>query len=174
MKARVLVIGVALAILAGISVPAPAAAQGDLKLAVVDARRALISSNEGREAEKKLKKMMDRKKKEIEPMEAQLRREEEEFESQKYVLTNRASEERQLELIKQKRDLERHMREAQDDLELEQRKLMQPMVEKVEKALGQLGKEMGFTVILEKSSPGVLYTAETLDITDLLIQRLNK
>jgi hypothetical protein len=29
-------------------------------------------------------------------------------------------------------------------------------------------------VILEKSSPGVLYTAETLDITDLLIQKLNE
>ena len=174
MKARVLAIGVALAILAGISVPVPARAQAELKLAVVDARRALITSNEGRKAEKTLKQMMDKKKKEIEPMEAELRRQEEEFESQKYVLSKVASEDRQLELIKRKRDLERRMREAQDELELEQRRLMQPMLEMVEKALGQVAQEMGFSVILEKSSPGVLYTAETLDITDLLIQRLNK
>ena len=125
-------------------------------------------------AEKKLKALMDAKKKEIEPVEAALKRRQEEFESQKYVISKSAADDRRLELIKEERDLERRMREAQDDLELEQRKLMQPMLKDVEETLSKLGKEMGYTVILEKSSPGVLYTDQTLDITDIVIERMNK
>ncbi len=152
----------------------PASAKDEIRIAVVDGRRALISSNEGRAAEKALKALMERKRKAIGPEEAELKRLEEEFQNQQYVLSPSAAQERKLELIKRQRDLERKMREAQDDLELEQRKLMQPMLEKVEKALKELGKEKGFTVILERSSPGVLYTAENLDITDLVIQKLNE
>ncbi len=154
-------------------VPAPASAQ-EVRIAVVDARRALITSNQGQQAEKQLKTLVDKKKAEIEPLEKELKRKEMEFESQRYVLSASVAEERKLELIKEQRDLERSMREAQDELEIAQRKLMKPMLRKVEEALTQIGKEKSFTVILEKSSPGLLYTAEALDITDLVIQRLNQ
>jgi outer membrane protein len=173
MKVRGFGLELVLGTFAAILAATPASAQ-EVKIAVVDGRRALISSNEGRAAEQQLKTLVDRKKSQIEPMEAELKRQEEEFETQKYVLSSGAAEDRKLELIKRQRDLERRMREAQDELEIEQRKLMQPMLKKVEAALQQIGKEKEFTVILEKSSPGVLYTAETLDITDLLIQKLNE
>ena len=154
--------------------PAPQASAEEVKIAVVDARRALITSKRGRQAEEKLKSMMEEKKAQIEPLEKQLKRREEEFQAQKYVLSPAVAEERKLELIKEHRDLERTMQEAQEELEIEQRKLMQPMLKMVEDALGELGKEKNFAVILEKSSPGVLYISETLDITDLVIQKLNE
>ncbi len=149
------------------------ATAADVKLAVVDQRRALISSNEGRKAEKVLKALMEKKREQIEPLERDLKRKEEEFESQKYVLSRTALEERKLELLKQQRDLERSMREAQDELEIEQRKLMQPILKQVEKALEEIGKDKDFTVILEKASPGVVYAHDSVDITDLVIQKLN-
>ena len=163
-----------LAFVATFLVPASVPAQGEFKVAVVDGRRALISSSQGRAAEKKLKALMDSKKKQIEPLEAKLKRDEEEFASQKYVLNQETTEARQLELLKQRRDLERMMREAQDDLEIEQRKLMQPMLKEVEDVLKKIGKEKGFTMILEKTSPGVLYASDSLDITDIVIQQLNE
>ena len=116
---------------------------------------------------------MEKKREQIEPLERDLKRKEEEFESQKYVLSRSALEERKLELVKQQRDRERSMREAQDDLEIEQRKLMQPILKQVEKALEEIGKDKDFTVILEKASPGVVYAHDSVDITDLVIQKLN-
>jgi outer membrane protein len=174
MRLQAFVMGVVLLVGGLLITPSFAQAQVEIKIAVVDARRALISSKKGMAAEKKLKALMESKKREIEPLEASLKRKQEEFESQKYVISKSAADDRRLELIKEERDLERRMREAQDELELEQRKLMQPMLKAVEETLSKLGKEMNFAVILEKSSPGVLYTDPTLDITDLVIERMNK
>ena len=164
-----IILGSLLAVLVG----TPASAE-EVKIAVLDGRRAVISCKKGQAAEKQLKTLMEKKKQMIEPLEMELKRREEEFESQRYVLSRSAAEDRQLDLVKQRRDLERNMREAQDELEIEQRKLMQPMLKKLDAVLTEIGKEQGFTVILEKSSPGVLYTAEALDITDMVIQKLDE
>lgn len=146
----------------------------DLKVGVVDSRRAMVSSKEGRAADKVMADLFEKKKKKIEPLDEELKRRKEEFDSQRFVLSKEALEERRLDLMKRQRDLERAMSEAQEELEIEQRKLMQPLVKHTDEVLTKLGKEKKFTVILEKSSPGVLYFKDSLDITDLVIQRLDE
>jgi hypothetical protein len=37
-----------------------------------------------------------------------------------------------------------------------------------------VGKTQGFTLILRRGTPGVLYTREALDVTDLIIKRYNQ
>ena len=108
---------------AGLLLAGPAAAAESVRIAVVNQQRALASSNEGRAAEKALKSLMQKKRTELEPLEQELKRQQEEFESQKYVLSRSALEERKLDLLKRQRDLERSMREAEDDLEIENRVL---------------------------------------------------
>ena len=36
------------------------------------------------------------------------------------------------------------------------------------------GKNRGFTIILRRGAPGVLYTREALDITDIIIEKYNQ
>ena len=163
-----LTVGVGLLLLA---YPSQAA---ELKLGIVDSRKAMVSSSEGKAAEKVIGDLVEKKKKQIGPLEQELNRLREEFESQQFVLSREAREERRLELVKRQRDLERDMREAQDELELEQRRLMQPLVKQLNEALQELGKDKGFTMILDKTSPGVLFFSDKLDITDLVIKKLNK
>lgn len=165
---------IAIAIFAGLLLTGPAAAADSVRIAVVNQQRALASSNEGRAAEKALKSLIQKKRTQLEPLEQELKRLQEEFESQKYVLSRSALEERKLDLLKRQRDLERSMREAEDDLEIENRRLMQPLVKRIEQALSEIGKEKDFTVILETKSAAVLYAEESIDITDLVIRKLNK
>ena len=165
---------IAILTFAGLLLAGPAAAAESVRIAVVNQQRALASSNEGRAAEKALKSLMQTKRTELEPLEQELKRQQEEFESQKYVLSRSALEERKLDLLKRQRDLERSMREAEDDLEIENRRLMQPLVKRIEQALSEIGKEKDFTVILETKSTAVLYAEESIDITDLVIKKLNK
>ena len=165
---------IAIAIFAGLLLAGPAAAAESVRIAVVNQQRALASSNEGRAAEKALKSLIQKKRTQLEPLEQELKRLQEEFESQKYVLSRSALEERKLDLLKRQRDLERSMREAEDDLEIENRRLMQPLVKRIEQALSEIGKEKDFTVILETKSAAVLYAEESIDITDLVIRKLNK
>ena len=165
---------IAIAIFAGLLLTGPVAAAESVRIAVVNQQRALASSNEGRAAEKALKSLIQKKRTQLEPLEQELKRLQEEFESQKYVLSRSALEERKLDLLKRQRDLERSMREAEDDLEIENRRLMQPLVKRIEQALSEIGKEKDFTVILETKSAAVLYAEESIDITDLVIRKLNK
>ena len=40
--------------------------------------------------------------------------------------------------------------------------------------VNQMARDKGYDVIMERSSPGVLYYSEQLDITDRLIELLNE
>jgi Skp family chaperone for outer membrane proteins len=47
-------------------------------------------------------------------------------------------------------------------------------VQKLEGIIEELGKSQSFTLIIRRGAPGVLYTREALDVTQLVIDRYNK
>jgi outer membrane protein len=153
--------------------PAFASAE-DLKIAFVDARRCVSGSKQGKAAKDQLDKVSEQKRSELKPREDELKRLTEEFESQRFVLSKDALQEREIDLLKRRRDLERDFQAAQEELEIEQRRVMDPLLRDVRAAVQKVGETKGFTVILERGSPGVLYFEDGLDITDLVIQRLNE
>ena len=57
---------------------------------------------------------------------------------------------------------------------LEQVRLLQPVEKQVIQAIQEIGKEKGFSVILDRGAPGVVYHRDSLDITDLVVKRLNE
>lgn len=159
---------------AGLFVPASALAEDQVRLAIVDVTRALANSKEGKVAEKAITALMEKRRESLRPDEEELRRLSEEYQAQQFVLSKDALRERELDIVKRRNDLERNMAAAREDIEIEERKRMQPLLQRVQKVLKDLGREKGFTVILEKSSPGMLYFEDGLDITDLVTQRLDE
>jgi len=164
---------IALAAAVGILLPSLARAQ-EVKMGFVDSRRAIFSSKAGKAVEDRLTSLMSEKREEFRPRDEKLKKQREEFDAQRFVLSQEALQEKQLELQKMRNDIERDMAAAEEEMEIEQRKLMDPLLRKTLKAVGEVGKDKKFTVILERASPGVLYYAESLDVTDLVIQRLNE
>ena len=152
---------------------AETAAAEDLKIGFVDQRRAVYNSDSGKRAEKTLTSLLEAKKGEIKPREDELKKLLEDFESQKFVLSKDALTEKQIELEKRRRDLERDRTAAEEEMQIEQRKLLAPLVEQFSKAVEEVGKEKGFDIIMDRSSPGILYYQDALDVTDLVIKRLN-
>jgi outer membrane protein len=144
------------------------------KIGFVDLRKAVFSSEEGREAQRQFSKLEEQKLDTLRPRREELQKLEEEYESQKYVLSAEALQERRLEIMKRRRDLERDLREAEDDLQIRQVQLLQPIQKKIAAVVGQVGKENGFTMIVDKSTNGLVYFEESLDVTDLVIQKLNE
>ncbi len=144
------------------------------KIAFVDQRRAILSSTEGREAERVLQELATEKQQEIASQEEELRRLGAELEAQQYVLTAQAIDERRLDLGKKRNDLERKRQEVQEELRLQERKMLAPLVKKFAEALQEIGKKEGLSLILDRSSPGVLYLEDALDITELVVERLNE
>lgn len=159
----------------GTLVLAPATPRAaDLKIAFVDQRQAIVSSTRGRAAEKMLEELAAKKQGELAPQEEELRRLGSELEAQRYVLTSEAIEERRLELVKKRRDLEREVQEAQEELQIEERKVLAPLVKEFSEAVREIGRARELSLILDRSSPGVLYLEDALDITELVVKRLNE
>jgi outer membrane protein len=72
------------------------------------------------------------------------------------------------------RDLERDFQGAKDELAVQNRKLLAPLAKKLEEAVKEIGKSKGFDLVLDRSTPGVIYSTDSLDITELVIKRLNE
>jgi outer membrane protein len=172
MQFRIRRAGLHLGLALSLFVPTLAAA-ADFKLAIVDRERALLSSEKGKEAQKTLSQLQDQKKKTLEPRSTQCKKVQEEAESQKFVLSDDAMQEKAIEFQRCQRDLERDFQAAKDELVVQQQKLIAPLAKKLEEVVTALGKEKEFDLILDRSTPGVLYAPETTDVTDLVIKRLN-
>jgi len=165
--------GLPLGLLLAFSVPALSSA-ADFKLAMVDRQKALISSDKGKEAEKTLSELQDKKKEELEPRSEKCKKIQEDAESQKFVMTDEAIQEKAMEFQRCSRDLERDVQAAKDELVVQQQKLLTPIAKKLEDVVNAIGKEKSFDLILDRSTPGVLYSPDALDVTDLVIKRLNE
>jgi outer membrane protein len=166
---RVAAAGCALAVLAS---PAAALAQ-EVRVAFVDLRKAVFNSREGRNAQEQFAKLEEAKLDQLRPRRDELRRLEEEYEKQRYVLSPEALQERRLEIVKIRRDLEREFRAAEDDLQIRQVQLLQPIQKKIARVVQEVGKDQGFTMIVDQSTEGLLFFRDSLDITEMVIQRLN-
>ena len=156
-----------------LTLPASGAA-ADFKVGFVDRQRAVFSSTVGKEAEKTLSSLQEKKQSEVEPQQAKCKRSQEELEAQRFVLSEEALQERMIELRRCERELEREIQAARDEMAVEQQKQLAPIVKKFEESIKDLGKSNNFDLILDRSSPGVLYFQDGLDITDLVIKRLNQ
>ncbi len=173
MQIRIRRAGMSLGLALALFSPAlPAAAE--FKLAVVDQRRALLSSEGGKVAEKTLSELEQKKKSELEPRSGRCKKLQEDIEAQRFVLSDEAIQERMIEFQSCQRDLERDFQGAKDELAVQNRKLLAPLAKKLEEAVKEIGKSKGFDLVLDRSTPGVIYATDSLDITDLVIKRLNE
>ena len=162
----------ALAASAILVLPGLAAAQ--TVVAFVDTTRAAANSSKGKAAEQTLKNLREEKRGEFQPQDEALKRMRDEYETQRFVLSREALQEREIEILKTQRNLERELEAAQEEFEIEQRRLMQPILKSILDVVNQVAKDKGYGLVLEKTSPGVLFYSEQLDITDEVISRLNK
>jgi outer membrane protein len=164
---------IALAVsLAILSAPALAAAQA--KIGFVDQRKAVFSSKEGKGAEKRFSEIVEERSSRFRPLRDDLQRLQEEYEKQKYVLSEEALQERRIDILRRQRDLERDSKELEEDLQIEQVKLLQPIQKRIQDVIAEIGREQELTLIVDKSMVGLLYIDDSLDVTELLIEKLNQ
>jgi Skp family chaperone for outer membrane proteins len=70
--------------------------------------------------------------------------------------------------------IDNKIKELQGQLKIDQGRLEAPLKAKLFEIVEEIGREQGFALILARETPGVMYSREALDITDLVIARFNK
>ena len=98
----------------------------------------------------------------------------EEIEGKKYVLSDEALFSKQADLLELKNKIDNKYKELEGQLKIDQGRLLAPLRARLVDIIEDIGKEKGFTLILARGSPGMVYAREALDITDMVIDRFNK
>ena len=152
---------------------APAVQAQSNKLAVIDVQRILSNSATGKKAQENMEQVRSKKKAELEAKQQELKDLQKRISDQQLSL----AEDRLAELQKELEDKVIAYRRAEDDANREVQKQGEKLVADMERlilpVIDKIGKEQGFTLIFNKYQSGLLYADNSIDITDLVIQRLD-
>jgi len=145
-----------------------------VKIAVVDLDQALNSTDEGKSAREEITRKQRDAQAKLQPQIEKFKQMEEELKSKKFVLSEEALYQKQLDLLELKNEIDSQGKELEGKLKLDLERLVAPLRKKMVEIVQGIGRDQGFTLIVERGTPGLLYAREALDITDTVVQQFNK
>lgn len=162
-----------LAMIFAIVLQAPAFA-ADLKVAVIHMERLKKTSEPGKYIAEELKKKLDPMVKERQQLEEELKRLSEEFKNKSAAYSLDTKREKELELKRKFRDLEDLRRDLQQKAIAEDKTMSAPVLELMQQTAQKYIEEHGYDLVFEFQQSGLLYLDKGLDITEPLIEEVNK
>ena len=144
------------------------------KLGVVDIDQAISSTEEGKAAREEFARKQREAEAKVQPLLERYKEMEADFKAKKFVLSEDALFQRQLDLVELRNSIQSRLKEIEGQLEVDRKRLEGPLSAKLVEIVEEIGKGEGFTMIMRRGAPGILYTREALDITDLVIQKYNR
>ena len=147
---------------------------GPVKIGVVDIDQAISSTESGKAAREEFARKQREAQARVQPLLDRYQGLEEEMKAKKFVLSDEALFQKQLDLVELRNEIQSKMKELEGQMKIDQKRLEGPLVAKLGSIIESIGKEGGFTMIIRRGTPGVLYTREALDITDTVIEKYNK
>lgn len=149
-------------------------AQAQVKIGVVDLQRAINETEDGRQAQKRLKKLFDERQKSLDQKQNALKAQKESLERQQGVLSEDAFRKKAEKFQADLMELQNEYMQYQQELSQKEAELTQKILEKMQQILRRIGQTDGYTMIIEANEGGVVWVPANLDLTDLLIQRYNR
>jgi len=141
-----------------------------VKVAYVDLQRALNFCEAGKEAKKVMALEMEKMQKNFAGKQKELEKIKEDLEKRGAVLSETARREREREFQTKLRDLQRLQRDYEEELRRKERELSERIMKNLAAIVQKMGEEGKYTLILEKSQSGIIYSPSALDLTEELIR----
>ena len=143
-------------------------AQG--KIGIVDLQRALNLSQEGVAAKKEISAQLKKFEAEFKKKQDELQRLKDELEKQAVLLSDSAKAEKELEYQKNVKELQRFNKDVKDELQQKDAAHTKRILNELFATLQKIGKEGGYTMIIEKNEGAVIFYDDAIDLTDQLIK----
>ena len=141
------------------------------KIGVANLQRVLETSNQGKSAQEEIKKQKDQMEVELKQKGGEIEELRKQLERESMVMSKEKREEKEREIrikINDFKSLEKRYRAQLQNLE---KKLVNALLKEVSSLVGEIGKKEGYLLIINNT--GVLYSPNSIDITDQLIKQLN-
>lgn len=149
-------------------------AKAESKIGIVDMQKAVQATAAGKKAResldaefKKRKESLDKKKGDIDKMGGDL-------EKKRSVLSEEVFNKKQMELQEEMMKFQKVVAENQMEIQKKEKELVEPILEKMRKAIAKVAQEKGYSIILEKQGQSVLFALNDTDLTDEVIKTFEK
>jgi outer membrane protein len=168
MKTTVAAAATALLCLVG---AATAPAEEPVKIAYVDMQRALNESKAGKKALGELQRLMEERKSGLQKQKEALEKKKDELDKQGLLLNEETRKGRENEIRTLERDYSRSLSDLKEEFGRRENEFTDGIRKDLLKVIEKIGKEGGYTLVLEKQYSAVLYAPANIDLTETLIKR---
>ena len=152
----------------------PAAFCADaVKIGIIDFERIMKESSAGKMNQKTLNNKGTELKGKLEKEKQRLDQIGQAFEKEALVLSDDKKRERERDFRNQVEDFRIMQQDYANELKNLEIKMINDMQKAVYEIANDLGKKEKYTIIIEKKNAGVIYIADQVDITDIVIKKYN-
>ncbi len=141
-----------------------------IKFGYVDLQRAIQESSAGKTAKKDLESDYNKKKKELDKMEADLKKMGEDLEKKALVLSDDVKAKKQGEFQQEMMKYRESFSKAQMEVQKKERELTLPIIKDLRDIIGDIAKKENFSMVFEKAEQSVLWAKDELDLTERIVK----
>ena len=155
----------------------PLALSSEVKIGYIDSNHILEKYQGKNELKDKLQKELAKWQEEAIAKKQKIENSIKEFDSQSLMLSEEARARKRKDIEELQSEYEEFVQKIWGPEGLAKRRndeIMKPFIDKVNLILQELGKEGNWTIIFDVASTGVVYTKEGMDLTEEVIEELNK
>lgn len=145
----------------------------DMKIGVVDVEYVILKSKAGKAAKDKLKKLFDKKQKELDTQQKALLEMKTKLENPPAMMKDDAKKEMLRDYQEGLMKLQEEYLKNQQELAKKEQELMKPILKDLEGVLTKMAEDGGYDMIVNRSQQGVLWSKPDHDITEDVIKKLD-
>ena len=149
-------------------------AQATLKVGVFDANRVSEETDEGKRIAGKLSQLGDKKKGELAAKEKEIQDIRAQLDSQNLSLSPEKVQQLQKDVQKKGLELQQAQEAARNEFQIEVSEAQNKFQEQLIRVINQFGRDEGFTLVIERSTGGVAFAAESIDVTTAIVDKFNE
>ncbi len=149
----------------------------EVKIGYIDSIKIFAENKETQDAERVYRQDVQQWEAQKQRMEQEIARKGEELNAQSPMLSEEKKQERRLEMNRKMDEYKRFMEETFGDNGLaakRNKELTQPIVDKINRIIEQIAIEQKYSMVFDVANANVVYADKKLDLTDLVLTRLNQ
>ena len=145
----------------------------DMKVATIDMQRAIQTSETGKKAKAELEQAFNKKKKELQGEEANLKKLQEEFQKKQGALSESAKKEQQGKLQEKFMKYQELLQKSQAEIQKKEQEMSEPIIRKIREKVAEIAKKKNYSLVLEKNENVVIYSDAKDDLTEEVMKAIN-
>ena len=157
---KVLFLGIALFVMSGM-------AQAQVKIAHVNTAEILDAMPDKGKAEKDLEKYYNDLQSQLQTMAQEYQTKMQDYEANQSTMSNLVKQSKEKEIIDIQNRIQTFQANAEQDFESKRAELLKPILDKIQNAINAVGKEKGYTYVLDLATGAAVYVGtDAIDATN--------